>query len=95
MSTIVSSKRDLIAFLEKNIEEDKVVIYTDDFHGDALAASKRVSSIRLPFSFSGDAFKEPGGLSVAFKNPHFAILVVSRKELSEKANGILKSTSIP
>ena len=75
--------------LEREIDENQIIVLTTDFHGEAYAPSKRIPLFRLPFAFSGEAFKHKG-LSI-IDNPLFAVMVIEKDELSDNAAKLLLS----
>ena len=94
MAQLIGSKRDLLNILEKEIDDNQVIILTNDFHGTAHAASKKVPFIRLPFAFQGDVLKDSNGLGVLVRNFSFAILVVSRNELNQKGINLIEEGDV-
>jgi hypothetical protein len=89
MSTLVVSKKIFIDMLNRQIKDDDVIVFTNEMNGEAYAASKRNPFIRLPFAFSGEAFKVPNGLKAVLDNPCFAVSVLPRTELSVKAFNLI------
>jgi hypothetical protein len=94
MATLVVSKKIFLEMLMKQIKDDEIIVFSNELSGEAYAASKRNPFIRLPFAFSGDAFKTPNGLNAVMKNPIFAVAILSKKDLSEKAVNLIEEPEI-
>jgi len=91
MATQLTTKKEFLELLAKEIKDDEVILFTTEFEGQAYAASKRNPYIRLPFAFSGDALKDSEGLNHILKHTLFAAMVVPKDKLTDKALELLNN----
>jgi len=92
MATQLTTKKEFLELLAKEIKDDEVILFTTEFEGQAYAASKRNPYIRLPFAFSGEALKDSEGLNHIMKNTLFAAMVVPKEKLTDHAIELLNTS---
>lgn len=88
--TLIFTKKKYLAWIEKNMEEDELLVMTNKSHGTAYAPSKKLQVFRVPFAFSGEAFKAEG-LSVFMRNFAFGGVMVKKDDINPDAISKIQS----
>lgn len=88
MATNIFNKANFIKFLQTQMAEDKVIVFTSEFSGDIKAASPKWNFQKVGgFSFAGAAFKKPYSVEhlARGKTTFGALMMVDPEYLTEKA----------
>lgn len=57
MATTIFDKKGFISFLEREIPDDHMIVFTNDTYGTSYNSSPRVEYVRIPFAFHKDTFR--------------------------------------
>ncbi len=92
MSTITFSKKRFIQFLEQQLDNDDIILMTQDLEGSLSVAKKR-NVKKITFGFAADAFKQEGVGHIAFgKTPMVAFSICKETDVSDQTIQMVKES---
>ena len=88
MPTYIYSKQDFISWLDRNVKENQVIVFTNHMTG-SLSISKR-SGLKITHVYSEDVFQDGGVGHIAFGKSHpIGVIVTDKELLSDNAASVL------
>ena len=93
MPTYIYSKKDFISYLEEQLSEKDVVVFTNELQGN-LSISKK-TGLKLSHVYSQDTFKDVGVGHIAFGESHpLGIIITKQERLSDSAKSFLNAEKV-
>ena len=91
MATKVMDKKFFLTWLEKQIDDNEIILFSQDLTGEASVSKKR-NEKKVSFAFAADAFKNKDTIGdiVFGKIPIFSIAVCKEEQLSEDTINLIK-----
>lgn len=96
MATLVLTKKKFLTWLNKELENDQVILVSPDLTGE-MSLNKKRNEKKVSFAFAADSFKEQDGIGhFAFgKTPVMAFTICKKTDLSDDTLKLLsKKTKI-
>lgn len=82
MPTYVYQKKDFIEFIEQQVKDDEVIVFTNELTGN-MSTSKK-GGIKITHQYSEKAFKDEGIGHIAFgETQPIGMLIAKEKRISE------------
>ena len=93
MPTFVYSKEDFIKWIDKEVSDKQVIVFTNEVTGNLTHSVK--SGIKITHQYSEKVFKDEGIGHIAFGKTHpLALLIANKERLSEMAMNVVKEAEI-
>lgn len=84
MPTYIYNKKDFLEFIDKQVGDDEVIVFTNELIGN-ISMSKK-SGIKLTHQYANDTFLDEGIGHIAFGKSHPLGMIIAKQErLSNKA----------
>jgi hypothetical protein len=94
MPTFIYSKEDFIKYIEKQVKDNQVIVFTNELTGKATYSKK--TGIKLTHQYSEQAFKDEGLGHIAFGKSHpLGLIVADKSRLTTTAIDALNNTKEP
>lgn len=84
MPTYIYSKEDFIKWIDKEVSDKEVFVFSNELTGNLSISNK--SGIKITHQYSEKVFKDKGVGHIAFHKSHpFGLIIADKERLSEKA----------
>ena len=82
MPTYIYSKKDFIEFIETQVKDNEVIVFTNEMSGNLSVSKKK--GLQITHQYSEKTFKDSGVGHIAFGNTQaIGVLIAKQDEISE------------
>jgi len=90
MPTFIYNKEDFIKWIDKEVSDKQVIVFTNELTGDLTHSEK--TGIKITHQYSEQAFKDKGIGHIAFKKSHpLGLIIADKDRLSETGLNALEN----